>query len=153
MDELLKQAKLKALKLLTDMDRTEAQLRQKLEQKNYPGEIVEAAIAYVKSFGYIDDDKYAKRFVTTKKANKSRREIYAALSQKGIEHALIDKALGECYAQEDEIKAISSLIKKKHFSLEESTEIEKKKLCDYLLRKGFRYENIRKVMQVSFWNA
>ena len=33
MEEMLKQAKLKALHLLTDMDRTEEQLRLKLKQK------------------------------------------------------------------------------------------------------------------------
>ena len=44
--------------LLNDMARTESQLRDKLKLGGYPSEITEAAIAYVKSFGYINDDAY-----------------------------------------------------------------------------------------------
>ena len=58
--------KLKALSLLTDMDRTEAQLRQKLKQKAFEEDIIEQTIEYVKSFGYIDDAKYAQRFVESR---------------------------------------------------------------------------------------
>ena len=97
MEELLKEAKLKALQLLTGMDRTESQLRDKLMQKEYPVEIVEQAIAYVKSFGYIDDERYAKRYVECKKASKSRKELYFALGQKGIAKEVISDVMNECY--------------------------------------------------------
>ena len=36
---------------------------------------------------------------------------------------------------------------------EQATGAEKAKICGYLLRKGFRYEDIRQVIQVSDWNA
>lgn len=47
-EEQLRQAKLKALRLLERMDRTEAQLREKLLQAEFDSEMVEKAIAYVK---------------------------------------------------------------------------------------------------------
>ena len=125
MDELYKKARLKALSLLTDMDRTEAQLRSKLLQKEYPAEVVEDAISYVKSFGYVNDMGYAKRFVEYRKSNKSKREIYAALIQKGLEKDVIETALEECYGSEDEMEAIQTLLKKRKFSLENSSEAEK----------------------------
>ena len=56
-EEQLRQAKLKALRLLERMDRTEAQLREKLLQAEFDPEMVEKAIAYVKSFGYIASAK------------------------------------------------------------------------------------------------
>lgn len=149
----LKQAKLKALNLLTDMDRTETQLRQKLKQKSYDDDVVEQAIEYVKSFGYIDDAKYARRFVENRKKTKSRQEISAMLSQKGLSREIITEALEICYRSEDAVEAIRYLVEKKHYSPEESTEKEKKKIYDYLLRKGFYYEDIRQVIQVSFQNA
>jgi regulatory protein len=135
------------------MDRTEAQLRSKLLQKEYPAEVVEDALSYVKSFGYINDVNYAKRFVEWRKVNKSKREIYAALIRKGLEKDMIEAALEECYSSDDAIETIQRLVQKKHFSTEYSTEEEKKKICNYLLRKGFYYEDIRKVLQVSSWNA
>ena len=153
MEDVLKQAKLKALSLLTDVDRTEEQLRQKLKQKSYEDGVVEQAIDYVKSFGYIDDAKYAQRFVENRKKTKSRQEISAMLSQKGVKRELIAEALDTCYTSEDAIEAIRYLAEKKHYSPEESSEKEKKKIYDYLLRKGFYYEDIRQVIQVSFWNA
>ena len=153
MEDVLKQAKLKALSLLTDMDRTEAQLRQKLKQKEFEENIIEQAIEYVKSFGYIDDAKYAQRFVESKKKTKSKQEMTAMLSQKGVNREFIALALEECYTSEDAVEAIRHLAEKKNYSFQESTDKEKKKICEYLLRKGFYYDDIRQVIQVSFWNA
>lgn len=153
MEDILKQAKLKALNLLTDMDRTEAQLRQKLKQKSYEEHIIEQAIEYVKSFGYIDDAKYAQRFVENRKKTKSSQEITAMLCQKGVDRELITEALGECYTPEDAVEAIRHLAEKKHYSFQNSTDKEKKKLYEYFLRKGFYYEDIRQVIQNSFGNT
>ena len=153
MEELLKQAKLKALRLLTDMDRTEEQLRTKLKQKEYPDEIVEQAIDYVKSFGYVNDANYARRFVESRKGSKSRKELCAALIQKGVCKEYVEEALSSCYGYEDELQTIRGMLAKKHFSSEHSSAEEKKKLMAYLVRKGFSYESVRKVLEVSCWNA
>ena len=48
---ILKRAKLRAMHLLTDMARTEKNLREKLCKSLYPDDIVDAAIAYVRSSG------------------------------------------------------------------------------------------------------
>ena len=153
MEDNVKQAKLKALSLLTDMDRTEAQLRQKLKQKSYEDDVIEQAMEYVKSFGYIDDVNYAKRFVENRKKTKSKHEITAMLSQKGVHREVISQAIAECYHQEDALEAICYLVEKKCGSIEQCSDKDKKKVFDYLLRKGFSYEEIRQVIQVSFWNA
>ena len=153
MEDTLKQAKMKALRLLTDMDRTEAGLRLKLKQKFSSDEIVDQAIDYVKSFGYINDAWYAERFVETHKSTKSKREMYAALLQKGVEQYLIEQAMENCYGSEDEIAAIQKLVKKRGFSPENSEDAEKKKLYGYLMRKGFQHDSIMQVLQVSSRNA
>lgn len=153
MEDVLKQAKLKALSLLTDMDRTEEQLRQKLKQKLYSDDVIEQTIEYVKSFGYIDDEKYAKRFVENRKNRKSKQEIWVQLSQKGVKREFIADALDACYTSDDAVEAIRHLAEKKHYSPENSDDKEKKRIYDYLLRKGFYHEDIRQVIQVSFWNA
>ena len=92
----VKRAKLRAMHLLSDMGRTESQLRTKLLQGGYPQKIVDEAITYVKSFGYINDREYARNFVESRKEKKSRKEIYAALCQKGLDSELIKEALDEC---------------------------------------------------------
>ena len=44
---VLKRAKLRAMHLLNDMDRTESQLRTKLLNGDYPADIADEAIAYL----------------------------------------------------------------------------------------------------------
>ena len=153
MEEQLKSAKLKALSLLNHMDRTEAQLRRKLKEKGYEEKVINQTLEYVKSFGYINDLSYAERYILGKQESKSRKEIYAGLCQKGISREIIQQAMEQSYDAESEEEAILRICEKKHFSPETSTEAEKKKIFDYLLRKGFRVEEVRQVIQVSSWNA
>lgn len=150
---LIKRAKLRAMHLLNYMDRTEQQLRDKLKKDLYSEDIIEVAVQYVKSFGYVGDYGYAKRYVESKQSSKSKTEMKMALLQKGISKDLIQIVLDECYAEQDEKQAIQRILEKKRFVAEIATEIEKKKMYEYLLRKGFRYDDISQVIQVSFWNA
>ena len=64
---VLKRAKLRAMHLLADMDRTEAGLREKLRQGLYPEDASEDAIRYVKSFGYLDDGRHAENFIRSRR--------------------------------------------------------------------------------------
>lgn len=150
---ILKRAKLRALHLLNDMDRTESQLRTKLKQGLYPEDIVEQAIAYVKSFGYIGDASYARRYITSRQKSRSKKEIYAELCRKGVARDEIDAAMEECYEDIDETAAIKEILRKKRFDIQKATDLEKQKLYGYLARKGFSYDGIRQVIQVSDWNA
>ena len=54
-DVLLKRAKLRCMNLLKSRDYTEYQLRMKLRQGVYPEDIIDAAVAYVASYGYVND--------------------------------------------------------------------------------------------------
>ena len=150
---ILKRAKLRAMHLLNDMGRTESQLRTKLLRNDYPSDIVEEAIAYVKSFGYINDAEYTRSFIENRKEKKSKKEIYAALCQKGLPKDLIETALEECYADDDSIGAIEAIVRKKKFDPKSTDYKEMQKMMGYLVRKGFRYDDIRQVIQVSEWNA
>ena len=106
---LLKRAKLRAMHLLNDMARTESQLRDKLKLGGYPSEITEAAITYVKSFGYINDDAYIRNFIDSRKDKKSRREIYALLRQKGVDMNRAEEIMEEMYEEHSDQEAILCL--------------------------------------------
>ena len=154
MEDVLKQAKLKALSLLTDMDRTEAQLRQKLKQKAFEENIIEQTIEYVKSFGYINDAEYARSFINGRKDKKSRKELYMLLVGKGIKSDVLDEVFEEEYDNDDSAcTAIKAIMVKRRYNPDEATDKDTQKILGYLMRKGFKYEDIRKVIQVSEWNA
>ena len=150
---VLKRAKLRALHLLNDMDRTESQLRTKLRQGFYTEDIIDQSIEYVKSFGYIGDAAYARRYIESRQQSKSRKEIFADLCKKGVAKEEIELAMEECYRENEETEAVRAILRKKRFDAEHSTEAEKQKIYGYLARKGFAYETIRQVIQVSDWNA
>ena len=150
---VLKRAKMRALHLLNDMGRTEAQLRAKLRQNHYTEEIVEETLAYVKSFGYLDDSRLAEHIVYSRKGQKSRVELQACLLRKGLSREQAEEALEKAYTSDDAKEAIRRLAEKKHFDPGCATPAEKQKLCAYFLRKGYRYEDIRQVIQVSDRNA
>ena len=150
---VLKRAKLRAMHLLNDMDRTESQLRTKLLNGDYPADIADEANAYVKSFGYINDESYIRRFIESRKNSKSKKEIYALLMKKGVDMERVREILSEYYSAEDSLNAIRDLLRKKRYDPKSATDQEMRKIYGYLARKGFGYEDIRQVIQINEWNT
>ena len=139
-------AKKRALYLLERMDRTEHQLREKLRASEYPEEVIDEAIDYVKSFHYIDDERYAETFTRYRKENMSRQQIKQKLMLKGVSKDIISNALEEEYDVDESIH-IRNLLEKKHFSYETADEVEFRRVYNYLLRRGFRSSDILKEMK------
>ena len=145
---LLKRAKLRAMHLLQKMDRTYHQLRMKLVEGEYPEEVINAAMAYVEKFHYLDDERYAEHYVDTRKKTKSRRQIAQELDQKGIAKDTARAALEE-YEPEQEREAILEWMRKKRFSPEEATLQERQKMYGFLLRKGFRMSDVLSCLRMD----
>ena len=72
---LPKRAKLRCMNLLKSREYTRQQMEEKLRQGKYPPPVIEEAIAYAESFGYINDEAYARRYVETYMETKSRRRM------------------------------------------------------------------------------
>ena len=90
---LKKRATLRAMHILERTDKTEAQLRRKLEESEYPKEAVESAIAYVTSYGYLDDRRYAEHYIEWKKQGKGKLRLKMELVQKGISREIIERGI------------------------------------------------------------
>ena len=143
MDEVLVlQAKKRAMHLLERMDRTEAQLREKLRQSHFQDEVIEEAIIYVKSFHYIDDYRYACNYVRNRELNNSRRKLTTELMQKGVEAGLINRALEEEYRDDKEEEKILKWLEKKQYHAEQADPRQRQRIYQFLLRKGFHSEDI-----------
>jgi regulatory protein len=140
MDELTK-AKKRALGLLTDMDRTEQQIRDRLTRSGFSPDVTEAAIAYVKSYGYIDDRRYADHYIEVYRSRKSRLKISFDLQKKGLGKEMIAEAFSRA-ASFDEKPLIRALLEKKLKSLPADTPNRRQKLLAHLARKGFSTSDI-----------
>ena len=140
-------AKKRAMHLLERMSRTESQLRQKLTGSGYPSESVEVAIAYVKSYHYIDDRRYAESYIRFHQQQKSRMQLKISLQQKGVSSDIIDEAMEEAYEGNEE-ELIRKLLAKKHYNAEEMDRQEKHKIYQFLMRRGFSGSAIRRCMDL-----
>ena len=131
---------------------TERQLREKLQRGEYPEDSIEEAVAYVKSFGYIDDRQYAQDFIAYHMADRSGRRMEQELMAKGIRRDIIQQAM-ENLAEEgetpDEISVAEKILRKKNYDPETATIKEKQKLSAFLYRKGFQMDTIRSVLALD----
>lgn len=147
---LKKRATLRAMHILERTDKTEAQLRKKLEESEYPKEAVESAIAYVTSYGYLDDRRYAKHYIEWKKKGKGKARLKMELVQKGISREIIEEVLESTDFGETR-EMIRQIILKKRKTNIPMNEKEKQRLYGFLMRKGFSSSDILAVMREEEW--
>lgn len=134
----------RAMHLLEKMDRTEEQLRKKLTESDYPQELVERAITYVKSYHYIDDERYAHTFARLNQDRKSKARIRQDLLSRGIARHLIDDALLEI--ETDQESLIEKLLEKKQYDPDTATMKDAQKMYQFLMRRGFLHTEIMHVL-------
>ncbi|MCM1144019.1 MAG: recombination regulator RecX [Blautia sp.] len=150
MREILpKRARLRCMNLLKSKDYTKKQLADKLREGGYPGAIIEDALAYVESYGYVDDERYVREFIEYHMQSKSRKRIENDLMKKGIDRKLISGAFEELQEngiEIDETAMISKILLKKNYKGETATDEEKRKMYGFLYRKGFHTERINQAL-------
>ena len=151
MEQVLpKRAKLRAMNLLTKRPYTEMKLREKLTEGMYPPVCIETAIAYVKSFGYLDDKMYATDYISYHIELQSAGSIEQKLMQKGIDKRLIRECMNELNSDrisENEREQIRRIFRKKYKGVVPREQGEKAKMLQYFVRKGYSMSNIKLALE------
>lgn len=154
-DEILgtllpKRAKKRSLMLLQKKDYTEMELKRKLQDGEYPKEAIEEALSYVKSFHYVDDDKYCRAYINCYASKWSKQQIMTKLIAKGIEKSRIlsiyDSMVSEGNLDCNEEQLICDILRKKHYDPDSADYKTKQKLYQHLAYKGFSSEMIKRVL-------
>jgi regulatory protein len=144
----------KALFILKFMDRCEQELRTKLSREEYPDDIIDRVIEYVKHYGYLNDERFASAFVKSRKNRKSKMMIRNELQQKGISKDIIQIVFEAEYEAEDmedaEMIAIRKAIAKKTRDPQGLSAEEKQKLIASLYRKGFDIIKIKQNIETFY---
>ena len=141
-------ARKKALALLTDMDRTEAQLTEKLARAGFDEEAVRDAVEYVRGYGYINDARYADHYIEIMKESRSRRRIVQDLTmKKGLSGHEVEEALSRTGGG-GERPLILRLAKKKLRTLHGDAEERRRKTAAYLMRQGFTAPDVMRVLEM-----
>ncbi len=149
---LPQRAKLRSMNLLQSRDYTRKQLEDKLRQGEYPPECIDEAVAYVESYGYIDDHRYAKNYIEYHMADRSRNRIETDLIKKGISKEIVRKSfedLEEMGVEQDEMRLVTELLKKKKYDANTATKQEQQKLYGFLYRKGFQPDIICRALSLD----
>ena len=96
MQEVLpKRATLRCMNLLQSRAYTESKLRSKLKEGGYPQESIDSALAYVKSYHYVDDLQFAKDYIVNQAGKKSKRVLEQDLIARGVSRNEIEAAFAE----------------------------------------------------------
>lgn len=133
-----------ALRYLGYKMRTEKEIRDKLFEKEYDEVIVGRVIEFLTKYNYVDDLKYAQSYIKEVQHLKPKGSyaIKQKLREKGVSDIIISEALEDSDLDEDE--GAQSLLCKKLGERREVSFKEKKKLHDFLLRRGYSYAIIKK---------
>lgn len=137
----------RAARLLAAKPRSVRELQERLLEKPWTdSEIVDAVIARLREYGYLDDDQYARDVALSKLRQKpqGRRRLQYAMSQKKLEKTVVDAAIANAFETTPERGLIDLAIEKRLRSkgIPKSRD-EMKRLIDHLLRRGFSYDLIR----------
>ena len=145
-DILGKRATKRAMHLLERQERTEKQLRDKLQQNDYPKQCIEQAIAYVKSYHYVDDYRYASVYIRYRQEKESRQKLTQKLMMRGISREIIEQAMAEEFVA-DECAQIEELLRKRGFDPESADDTIRRKTIQFLIRKGFKTRDIFRIIR------
>ena len=136
--------KTKVLKYIIFKKRTEYEVRKKFSS-TIDNEMLDDIIDYLKEAKYINDEEYIKKlvyeFINLK--NLSIREIEYKLISKGINRNIIEDYIDNNRddLEEYEIKSAKNIINKK------SSSMEIEEIKQYLLKKGYKSENIKEALE------
>jgi len=137
-----------AMHILEFKTRTEQELRQKLKQKEFSEDQIEDAVEYVKSFGYINDRRYAETYILNRQQEKSCTKIIQELVQKGIDHSIAEEAWEEaCDSERSERDILREQMQKKLSGIEVPDEKQLRRVFAFFMRRGFKYDDIAAVVR------
>lgn len=126
-------------------ERTQQEVREKLQSWGADAEETEEVIAYLIMENYLNESRFARQYAGGKFRVKQwgKRKIRYALKSKGLSERCIEEALNEI-SDEEYTEILEGLVRRE---LEKATKLtnpllRKKKVMDYLVQKGYEAELI-----------
>lgn len=144
------EAKEKTLRLLSHRMYSEQEIKDKLKKKGYEDDIIDKVVGDFKNSSLIDDYAFAKAFVhdSVRLNPKGSFRIAYELKKKGISEVIINKVFSEEKVVEGDFDRAFEIARRRLETLKKiSDKIKiKRRLYNFLLRRGFSYETIRAVL-------
>ena len=141
-------AKTKTLKYIERALKSEFQVREFLQKKEYEDNVIDRVIEFLKEYKFIDDEYYAKAFVTQNIRIEGKGNIKYKLIKKGISEDMINSTLSEISSEDEEAVALKLAEKKLKVLCKNEGNINKikSKLNTFLISKGYNFDTIKSVV-------
>lgn len=155
--EAVSRARARALRFLGYRLRSEREVRAKLAQAEFPEGVIDQAVAQIVRLGMIDDRRFAAAFVHDARLRKATgdRLLRRQLLAKGVARELVDATLAaendDAAQREDAYRAARKLRERYRASRRKTpAETERRRIAQFLQRRGFGWEIIAPVLQRLF---
>ena len=148
-----KQALSISYRLLSYRPRSVYEISSKLNEKGYDRDLIDRVIDHLKRLHYLDDKKFANLWVESRMRYKPVGSIGMKrdLKSKGLEEGLIDEAIKTKEARYDDFEAALKLAERRLATYGKIHKLKaKRRIYDYLVRRGFKFEIVRQVLKVLF---
>ena len=142
----------RAAKLLAAKPRSIAELRERLAERCSSKSVIETVIARLREYGYLDDERYALSYASSKVRQQpiGRRRLEQSLVMKKVDRKVADEALDQVFAETPEEELIDRAIAKRvRLRGRPKTRAEAKSLFDHLLRQGFPFELVSEKVRAA----
>lgn len=147
----LAKAKATVFRLFKFRPRSEQEIIEKLKSKKIAPENIEAAIEYFRKLDYIDDRRFAKAWTASRMTKTGINRIKFELKKKGIVEDIIQETLRQIPEDYSEIETVLLIAKKRLQKYKNLEPIKtKRRLFEYLARRGFRQTTIQKALRQMF---
>jgi regulatory protein len=135
----------RALNFLSYRPRSSEEVRRNLREKEFAEQTIETVIERLTGAGLLDDAAFARYWVDNRERfqPRSHRALRYELNQKGVPDAAIQAALDDLDEEDAAYRAASARLRRYARADEETF---RKRLGDFLARRGFGYGIVRDVL-------
>jgi regulatory protein len=135
-----------AIRYLGYRPRSESEVRQRLRNHGFDGDVTEKAIARLKEQGLVDDTAFARFWKDNRESfsPRSRRQTQLELKRKGLAVDVIEPVVSEIDESDSAYRA--ALNKARRLPLGDY-QVFRRRLGAYLGRRGFGYDIIRETVE------
>jgi len=138
----------RAVHFLGYRPRSRAEVRRHLTEAGIDESLVEATLTRLTAQGYVDDTQFARYWVENRKQfrPKGPQALRQELRQRGVEGDVIESALNDLDPAESAYQAARGRALRLADQAQIAPTVFRRKLSDFLLRRGFDYEVVHEVV-------
>jgi regulatory protein len=140
-----------AMNLLARRPRSEREVRDRLKRKGFPPETIDAAVAKLEGWRYLDDEAFARYWVENREANKprGRRLLEQELRLKGVDRETVRQTIADSDLNEASAALQLGRTKLRTYGTLDPV-VARRRLASFLIRRGYGYDVVKPALDKLF---